>query len=115
MEDKSGNPPKPEGIPLQIEIQGAEQVPITFANHVFVRHEADIFLITFSQVHGPYILTDTPEEERNEAKKSETVPARVVCRLAMSPQQMKEAVGVLQRNYNRYLKASRRNKEDTDA
>lgn len=89
-----------EGVKLEVEFTGSENVPIVFANNVFVRHEEDMFIITFAQAHGPYIVKPTPEQ----LKKIGKVPSQVVARIAVSPIKMKEFLKVLSGNFERFMK-----------
>jgi hypothetical protein len=88
------------GVTLEVEITGSEDVPIVFANNIFVRHEEDMFLITFAQAHGPYIANPTPEQ----LKKIGKVPSQIVARIAVSPTRMKEFLNVLNGNFERFMK-----------
>lgn len=89
-----------EGVTLEVEFEGSENVPIVFANNLFVRHEEDIFIITFAQAHGPYIVNPTPEQ----LKQIGRIPSQVVARIAVSPVKMKEFLSVLSGNFDRFMK-----------
>lgn len=95
--------PREEGVVLQITFEGSEDVPIVFASNVFVRHTDDVFLITFAQAHGPYIVNPTAEQ----LKQIGTIPARIVSRIAVPPSQMKEILDALNDNYRRFVKTQR--------
>ena len=92
--------PKEEGLILEVEFEGSENVPIVFANNMFVRHEEDMFIITFAQAHGPYIVKPTVEQLKEIGK----VPTQVVARIAVSPIRMKEFLNVLNGNYEQFIK-----------
>ena len=89
-----------KGFKLQVEFEGGENVPIVFANNLFVRHEEDMFVITFAQAHGPYIVKPTMEQLKQIGK----IPSQVVARIAVSPIRMKEFLNVLSGNYQQFIK-----------
>lgn len=87
-------------VELEITFEGSEDIPIAFANHIFIRHMEDVFLVTFAQSHGPYIVNPTAEQ----LKQMHTIPAKVVARIAVPPTKMKEIIDVLNENYSRFVK-----------
>ena len=89
-----------EGVTLEVKFEGSENVPIVFANNLFIRHEEDIFIITFAQAHGPYIVNPTPEQLKQIGK----IPSQVVARIAVSPVKMKEFLDVMSDIYERFMK-----------
>ena len=96
--------PQDEGVMLQVTFEGSEDVPIVYASNVFVRHAEDVFLITFAQAHGPYIVNPTVEQ----LKQMRTVPAKIVSRIAVPPSRMKEILDVLNGNYEQFAKTQQR-------
>ncbi len=91
---------KEVGVRAKLEWSDAESVPIIYANHLFVRHEEDNFVITIGQAHGPYWL-EMPEEVKGKEIK---VPIHAVARIAVSPQSMKSMLDALNQNYERFLR-----------
>lgn len=89
-----------ESVTLEVEFEGSENVPIVFANNLFIRHEEDMFIITFAQAHGPYIVNPTPEQLKQIGK----IPSQVVARIAVSPVKMKDFLNVLSGNYEQFIK-----------
>lgn len=89
-----------KGFKFEVEFEGGENVPIVFANNLFVRHEEDMFIITFAQAHGPYIVKPTMEQLKQVGK----VPSQVVARIAVSPLRMKEFLNALIGNYEQFIK-----------
>ena len=85
-------------VKLQVTFEGGEQIPIVYASNVFVRHTEDVFLLTFAQAHGPYIVNPTNEQLRQ----MKTIPAQVVARIAVPPSQMKTWLDVLNSNYAQF-------------
>lgn len=96
------------GVSAKLEWTDAESVPIVYANHLFVRHDGDIFVITLGQAHGPYWL-EMPEEVKGKEIK---VPIHAVARIAVSPQAMKSMLDALNQNYERFLKKQTKVKEE---
>lgn len=80
-----------------------EATPITFSNQMFVRHEKDIFIVSFGQVHGPYMAGEITKEQ---AEAIGEVQIDIVSRLAISQSDMKRFIDVLEKNYKRYLPES---------
>ena len=74
----------------QVYFEGAEDVPIYFANHIFARVTPDGFLVSFAQSHGPY-ETDFTAERLAEEK----IPARVISRLLIPHGRMRDMLNVL--------------------
>jgi len=99
MENLEEGSQKEDGILAKMEWADAEATPIVYANHLFVRHEGDIFVITLGQAHGPYWL-EIPEELKGKEFK---VPIHTVARIAVPPQAMKLMLDVLKQNYERFL------------
>ena len=89
----TGRLPQGEEAPpsaIQVSFEGGEDVPILFVNNLFVRLSPDGFLSSFAQSHGPYILGLTPEQAATEG-----ISARVVSRLAIPANRMKEFLDIL--------------------
>ena len=100
MGENTKEKPQDEGVTLKVTFEGGEDVPIVYASNVFVRHAEDVFLITFAQAHGPYIVNPTVEQ----LKQIRTIPARIVSRIAVPPSKMKEILDVLNGNYTQFTK-----------
>jgi len=89
-----------EGVALPIRIEGAEDIPIAYANYIFVTHTSDEFFLTFAQIHPPYLISPTKED----FERLTSMPATVVARIALTPNKFKELMNVLQVNYQKYTK-----------
>ena len=96
------------GVHAKLEWVDAEAVPIVYANHLFVRHEGDVFVITLGQAHGPYWL-ELPGELKG---KEFEVPIHTVARIAVPPQAMKLMLDALQQNYKHFLEKQTKIKEE---
>jgi len=108
MENLEEGSEKEVGVHAKLEWVDAEAVPIVYANHLFVRHEGDVFVITLGQAHGPYWL-EIPEELRGKEIK---VPIHTVARIAVPPQAMKSILDAQNQNYARFLKRGTKVKEE---
>lgn len=86
------------GLPIRVE--GAEDIPILYANYVFVTHTNDEFFVTLAQLHPPYLIAP----KRSEIEELTSIPATVVSRTAFTPAKFKELIDVLQQNYQKYTK-----------
>lgn len=89
---------------VRIHIEGAEEIPMSYVNHIFVTHTTDEFFMTFSQIHPPYLLEPTKEE----VEQLTPIPAKVVARIALTPSKMKELINTLSENYQGFLKKQAR-------
>ena len=84
---------------VRIHIEGADEIPMYYVNHIFVTHTTDEFFVTFSQIHPPYLLEPTKEE----VEQLTHIPAKVVARIALTPSKMKELIDALGGNYQTFL------------
>lgn len=108
MENLEKGSEKEVGVLAKLEWVDAEAVPIVYANHLFVRHEGDVFVITLGQAHGPYWL-EIPEELKGKEFK---VPIHTVARIAVPPQAMKLMLDVLKQNYKSFLEKRTKIREE---
>jgi len=96
----SKKPESIEGVSIPIQIEGAEKVPIAYANYIFITHTGNEFFVTFAQIHPPYLISPKKED----IERIQSIPATVVSRIALTPSKTKELIDVLQDNYNKYVK-----------
>ena len=89
-----------KSIALPIRVEGAEDVPILYANYIFVTHTDDEFFLTLGQLHPPYLLSPT----KREVEELKSIRATVVSRTAFTPGKFKELIDMLQQNYRKYAK-----------
>ena len=81
-----------ETITVQVRFEGGDDVPILFANHVFVRSGPDGFIVSFAQSHGPYVVDTTLEVINREG-----VAAKIIARLLVPPNRMRQFAEIFQR------------------
>ena len=91
----------------QVYFEGAEDVPIYFANHIFARVTPDGFLVSFAQSHGPY-ETDLTAERLAEEK----IPARVISRLLIPHGRMRDMLTVLNGLFQRNVEIEESDDDD---
>lgn len=77
-------------VTAHVTFEGGEDLPILFANHIFVRLTPDGFMVSFAQSHGPYRLDLTPEQVAQLG-----IPAKIITRLLIPHARMKEMVELL--------------------
>jgi hypothetical protein len=87
-------------VAVPVRIQGAENIPILYANYIFVTHTNDEFFLTLAQLHPPYLISPT----KKDIEELRSIPATVVSRTAFTPGKFKELIDVLQKNYQQYSK-----------
>ncbi len=90
-----------EPIEIPVVYIGVEDVPILFANSFVVQHQQNEFIITVGQIQPPLLL-GSPEEVREQAKRTAYVPVKVVARLALTRGRLLELLEVLTENLRRY-------------
>ena len=76
-------------------------IPILFANQVFVRLQEDYILVTFGQAELPKELELTPETRT--LLRAEGIHAKVVARLAVTPRKLAQIIEHLTTVHNRWL------------
>jgi hypothetical protein len=76
---------------IHVRFEGGEELPILFANHIFVRPTPDGFLVSFAQSHGPYLVNATPDELEKLG-----VAAKVICRLIIPINRIHELARIFQ-------------------
>jgi len=91
--------------PLKWEIP--EGVTILWVNNFVVQHTQDEFILSFFQVTPPILIQPTPEE----LEAVESVPARAVARVALTPPAMAGLLAVMGENYERFQEKQLGNQE----
>lgn len=88
-------------IHIPVQVIGADDVPILFANQFIIQHLDKEFILTFGQF-GPPLLLGTEDQKAEAAKHISYVPIKVVARIGMTPERLVELIKVLQENLRRY-------------
>lgn len=98
-----GLPPDQEQLlSVRVYWETADQIPVLYANHIWVRILDGQFHVTFGQAEGPY---ENPVSEATMAKLVESGAAiHPVAKLAISPMNMGRMIKVLNDLFNRWEK-----------
>lgn len=97
----------PEGAPegtVQVPAVwvGAEDLPVEFVNQfVGVVHPGEVFL-SLGTVVPPTIIGNTDEERKAQAESIRFVQVKPVARIALTPERLREFIGVLQQTMANY-------------
>jgi len=90
MARRSSRASQPQQVSIQVRFEGGEDLPILFANHIFVRTGPDGCLVSFAQSHGPYVTEISAEDlERG------GVAAKIIARLLVPHNRIREFAGIL--------------------
>ena len=94
-------------IAVRVRLTEPEGATVQFVNHMTSQFTAEEFILTFAQVVPPTSAGLTIEEFQQLTH----VDAKVVCRIGLSPERMRQLIDILQSNYETYLTQSE-DKED---
>ncbi len=83
-----------------LEWQIPDDMLILWANNFVIQHTENEFIVTFFQVAPPILI----QARREDIEAIESVPARAVARIALTPHAMAELLRVMTENYERYQK-----------
>lgn len=89
---------------LRIERHYPEDLTTHFITHFVAQHQPDHFVLSLFEVWLPAILGETEEERLQIVEEIETVKAKCVSRLVLTPEKMREFIAVLQQNLDNYDK-----------
>lgn len=84
--------------PLKWEVP--EDLPVVWVNNFVVQHTQHEFILTFFQVTPPILIKPTPED----LEAVESVPARAIARIALTPRAMAQLLDVIRENYETFQK-----------
>lgn len=93
---EAGEPIEEIRIPLEWCVP--EELPTHYATNLVIQHTEHEFFITFFELVPPITLGKTPEE----ITRIESVRARALTRVAVSPERLEEFIQVMQDNLARY-------------
>ena len=83
---------------IQSKWETGEDVPVEYANQVFVSHAGGEFYLVFGQLVSPHV--STPEPDAKELP--DFIPIKPVARLAIAPAAMVRILQALQSNVERF-------------
>jgi len=84
---------------------GAEDTPVVFTNLMVVQNLDKEFILTFGQ-YSPPLLLGKPGEVTEQLDNVPYVPVKVVARVGMTPNRMRELIEILQTNYQGFAERS---------
>lgn len=87
---------------------GADELPIHFFNQMVAVVQANEIFLMLGSLMPPPIVGDTREERKAQAESVPFVAIKPIVRLGLTPEKLKELIGVLQltmENYERQQKA----------
>ena len=90
MARRSSRTSRPQQITIRVRFEGEEDLPILFANHIFVRTGPDGCLVSFAQSHGPYVTEISAEDLERDG-----VSAKIIARLLVPHNRIREFAGIL--------------------
>jgi hypothetical protein len=73
-----------------------------FVSSIVVQHQPDAFILSFFEVWPPAVLGKSEEEKRKILESLDSVEARCVARLVVTPSKMGEFVAVMTENLENY-------------
>lgn len=73
-----------------------------FVSNIVVQHQHDAFILSFFEVWPPAVLGESEEEKREVLESLDSVEARCVARLVVTPSRMREFVTVVTENIENY-------------
>jgi hypothetical protein len=85
-------------IRIPLEWYVPEELPTHYATHLVIQHTEHEFFITFFELVPPIMLSKPPEE----IERIESVRARALTRVAVSPKRLEEFIQVMQDNLAKY-------------
>jgi hypothetical protein len=81
-----------------------ENLETKFVNHVVVQHQKDFFTLAFFETVLPLVIGASEEERKAEFDKIDSIDAKCLARLIITPEKMNELVTALQENKDNRLK-----------
>jgi len=98
---------KPVEVSKPVEWQIPEDMPILWANNFVIQHTANEFVLTFFQTVPPILIRPT----RQDLEAIESVPARAVARIALTPHGVRQMLEAITENYEAFQKKRIADKE----
>ncbi len=101
-----------QGHPVSIVIEGADALPILYANAFYLQSSGDgVFVLTAAQA-APPIFPGTPEEQQQQLLKLDAISGKALVRVAMSAVKIAELVAILQGAHARHVQVAGEGESD---
>lgn len=90
------------GIQVRIDREALATLDSRFVNDLVVQHQRDYFILAFSEIQYPLLLSD--EERQNALESLKSLPAKAVARLVLTPETMRKFIQAMTKNLEDYEK-----------
>lgn len=90
-----------QGQYLPVDFSRGTEFPAVHANQMIVQHTEQEFIVTFFELLPPVVSLD-PEMRKEQLAQLASIQARPVARVVVSAERMREFIGALVENYQRY-------------
>jgi len=87
---------------INIERHFPDDLKSYFVANVVVQHQADFFVLSFFEVWPPVIIGESEEEKQNALDSIDSLEAKCVARLVLTPDRMKELHQLITENLSSY-------------
>ncbi len=91
-----------------------EDLQSHIVDSIVVQHQHDRFVLSFFEVWLLPVLAESDEELQKQFDSLESVEAKCVARLVVTPQRMKEFVDVMRKNLENYEKMMHQLSQESD-
>lgn len=103
-----------QGHPVSIIIEGTDDLPILYANAFFVASSGDGVVVLTAAQAAPPLFSGTPEEQREQLLRLDTISGKPLVRIAMSVPKVAELVAILQGTLAGHVEAMGKGGNDGD-
>jgi len=83
-------------------------------DNLVVQHQPDRFVLSFFEVWLPAMLAESDEEFQGQVDSLESVEAKCVARLVVTPQRMREFVNAMTKNLENYDRMTRQLSKESE-
>lgn len=94
--------PEPFGKKVRIDRRFPEDLKTHFATNIVVQHDPGTFYISFFEMFPPLVIADNDAERIKILNSLDSVDAKCVSRIVVTPDKMREFIDALEENYKGY-------------
>lgn len=105
------NSSKPLTKTLRLEFKYPDNIESKFATEVMVQHQKDYIVLSFFEAVMPPLLGATEDEKSKLLEKLDTVEAKCISRIILTPEKFKLALNMMNSNLEKWEKLFKFNKE----